>query len=74
MGDHQASCETLGPFVGVDLDLWPTVYIAVIVLTRGRKMNEKHSKPDISQDQDSDVMLSDALTNKRQQMTVCRIW
>jgi len=36
MGDRQGrpSAAILRPFVGVDLDLRPTVYIAVIVLTR----------------------------------------
>jgi len=39
MGDHQGrlGAVNLGPFVGVDLNLLPTVYIAVIVLD-GRKM------------------------------------
>jgi len=36
MGDHQGRPGTvnLGPFVSVDLNLWPTVYIADIVLTK----------------------------------------
>jgi len=36
MGDLQGrlSAVNLCPFVGVDLNLWPTVHIAVIVLTR----------------------------------------
>jgi len=36
MGDHQGRLGTvnLGPFVGVDLNLGPAVYIADIVLTR----------------------------------------
>jgi len=35
MGDHEGrlGAMNLGLFVGVDLNLWPTVYIAVIVLT-----------------------------------------
>jgi len=34
MGDHRGrpGAVNLGPFVGVDLNLRPTVYIAVIVL------------------------------------------
>jgi len=36
MGDHQGrlGAVNLGPFVGVDLNLWPTVHIADIVLKR----------------------------------------
>jgi hypothetical protein len=36
MGDRQGrlSAVSLSPFVGVGLNLWPTVHIAVIVLTR----------------------------------------
>jgi len=36
MGDHQGrpGAVNMGPFVGVDLYLFPTVSIAVIVLTR----------------------------------------
>jgi len=36
MGDHQGrpGAVNLGSFVGVDLNLRPTVYVAVIVLTR----------------------------------------
>jgi len=44
MGDHQGlrlGAVNLGPFVGVDLNLWPAVYIAIIVLTRaGNKSNQ----------------------------------
>jgi len=38
MGDRQGrpSAMNLCPFIGVDLNLWPTVYIAVIVLTPGK--------------------------------------
>jgi len=37
MGDHQErpGAVNLGPFVGVNLNLWPTDYMAVIVLTPG---------------------------------------
>jgi len=36
MGDHEGRprAVNLCPFVGLELNLWPTVYIAVIVLTR----------------------------------------
>jgi len=36
MGDlrGRTGAVNLGPFVGVDLNLWPTVHIDVIVLTR----------------------------------------
>jgi len=36
MGDRQGrpGAVNLGPFVGVGLNMWPTVYIVVIVLTR----------------------------------------
>jgi len=34
MSQGRLSAVNLGPFVGVDLNLWQTVYIAAIVLTR----------------------------------------
>jgi len=41
MGDRQGrpGAANLCPFVGVDLNLWPTVYIVVVVLTR-TKINQ----------------------------------
>jgi len=45
MGDRQGrlSAVNLCPFVGVDLNLWPTVYIAVIVLTRTENESNRKS-------------------------------
>jgi len=41
MGDNQRrlGAVNFGMFVGVDLNTWPTVYIAIIVLTR-TEMNQ----------------------------------
>jgi len=47
MGDRQGrlGAVNLGPFVGVDLSLWPTVYIALrLSCWHGPKMNQ--TKPD----------------------------
>jgi len=47
MGDHQGRLDVvnLSPFVGVDLNLWPTVNIAVIVLIRTYKDTNKQNLP-----------------------------
>jgi len=44
MSDRQErpSAVNLCPFVGVDLNLWPTVHIAVIELTPGDVLNESN--------------------------------
>jgi len=50
MGDHQRRPSTVNlcPFVGVDLNLLPTVYIAIIMLTQKKnELNQIFPKPTV---------------------------